>query len=288
MVVKDVSKVGNRGAIFTFEDDITVYLIDTAKNWFLCDTHLGPQSMECIKNYISLQANKKEVIVFNSHSDWDHIWGNCAFQSGIIIGHETCRQRMNEIGQFDLARLPEYHRGTIELVLPNLTFSDRITFVEADIEFIYAPGHTIDSSVCFDRKDSVLFVGDLVEYPIPYLDFSDLEAYIKTLDFIKNFPAKVKVSSHSGIIDNTLIDRNITYIKDIIKGSSIDPIVYQECPEVHNFNINNRLFLKYENMVREELKDNFDYTLFKNNFEDLKKVSYTDLQEALELYFMHL
>lgn len=286
--MKDVSKVGNRGIIFTFEDDIAVYLIQTDTYWFLCDTHLGPQSMECINNYISIESNLKDVIVFNSHSDWDHIWGNCAFQGKIIIGHETCRKRMNEIGQFDLTRLTEYHRGIIKLVLPNLTFSDRITFAEDEIEFIYAPGHTVDSSVCFDRKDSILFVGDLVEYPIPYLDFDDLQAYINTLDFIKNFPAKVKVSSHSGIIDNTLIDRNIKYIENIFKGSPIDPIVYQECPSVHNFNINNRLFLKYEKMAREKLKDNFDYTLFISNFEDLKKVNYTDLQEALELYFAKL
>lgn len=288
MAVKDISKIGNRGVIFTFEDDITVYLIHADKNWFLCDTHLGPQSMECIKQYISMQSNTKEVIVFNSHSDWDHIWGNCVFQGGIIIGHETCRKRMNEIAPFDLARLTDYHCGNIQLVLPNVTFSDRMIFAEDEIEFIYAPGHTIDSSVCFDRKDSVLFVGDLVEYPIPYLDFADLEVYLKTLDFIKNFPAKVKVSSHSGIIDNALIDRNITYIKDICKGNFIDPIIYQECPSVHNFNINNRLFLKYENMAREKLRDSFDYTLFRSNFEDLKEIDYTDLQEALELYFVRL
>jgi len=287
-VLKDVSKVGNRGVVFTFEDDISVYLIHADKYWFLCDTHLGPQSMEYIKDYISMQSNKKEVIVFNSHSDWDHIWGNCVFQDGIIIGHETCRKRLNEIGLFDLARLTEYHRGVIKIVLPNLTFSDRMTFVEDEIEFIYTPGHTIDSTVCFDRKDSVLFVGDLVEYPIPYLDFNDLETYIKTLDFIKKIPAKVKVSSHSGIIDNALIDSNTAYIKEILNNNSIDPILYQECPSVHNFNINNRLFLKYENMVREKLRGDFDYTLFRSNFEDLKEVNYADLHNALELYLARL
>ena len=288
MVIKDISKVGNRGVIFTFEDEITVYLINADNNWFLCDTHLGPQSMEYIKNYISMQSNKQELIVFNSHSDWDHIWGNCVFEDGIIIGHETCRKRMNEIGAFDLARLPEYHCGTIKIVLPNLTFTDRLTFAEDGIEFIYAPGHTIDSSICFDRKDSVLFVGDLVEYPIPYLDFEDLETYIKTLNFIKKFPASVKVSSHSGIIDNALIERNTKYVKDIFQGNSIDPMVYHECPSVHNFNINNRLFLKYEKMVREKLGQNFDYTLFRSNFEDLKTIGYTDLQKALELYLARL
>jgi len=288
MAIKDICRVSNRGVIFTFDDDITVYLIDTDQRWFLCDTHLGPQSMDSIKNYISRQSKKKEVIVFNSHSDWDHIWGNCAFEKGIIIGHETCRKRMNEIGTYDLARLPEYHCGIVQIVLPNVTFSDKLTFAEDEIEFIYAPGHTIDSTICFDKKDSVLFLGDLVEHPIPYLDFDGLETYIKTLDFIKKIPAKVKVSSHSGIIDNALIESNIAYIKNISQDKFIDPLVYHECPSVHHFNINNRLFLKYEKMIRIKLRDKFDYTQFRSNFENLQKVSYTDLQEALDFYYTKL
>jgi len=287
MTIKDMTKVGSRGVSFTFEDDITVYLIQADKKWFLCDTHLGPQSMECIKNYMNVVADHKEVVVFNSHSDWDHIWGNCSFQEGIIIGHETCRNRMKEIGQFDLTRLTEYHCGIIKLVLPNLTFSDKIIFAEDEIEFLYAPGHTIDSAVCFDRKDSVLFVGDLVEDPIPYLDFSDLGTYLKTLEFIKNFPAKVKISSHSGIINNRLIERNSTYIKDMITGNQIDPGVYQKCPKVHRFNVNNQLFSKYEKIVREQLKGEFDYSAFRSNFKDLGEFVYEDLQDALEKYLRH-
>jgi len=288
MAIKEVSKVGNRGVIFTFEDNISVYLICADNYWFLCDTHLGPLSMECIKQYIAAQANNKEIIMFNSHSDWDHIWGNCAFPDRIIIGHEMCRKRMREIGRFDLARLTQYHNGSINLVLPNVTFSERILFEENEVEFIYAPGHTIDSAVCFDRKDSVLFVGDLVEYPIPYLDFDDLKTYIKTLDFIKSFPARVKVSSHSGIIDNNLIDSNIAYIKDILLDNPVNLVVYGESQSVHNFNVNNRLFLKYENMVREKLKDDFDYSLFRGQFGELSEMSYKDLKEALEDYFKGL
>lgn len=288
MIIKDISKVGNRGTLFTFEDDTAVYLIHSDKKWFLCDTHLGPQSMEYINNYISMQSNEKEVIVFNTHSDWDHIWGNCVFQGGIIIGHEMCRKRMREIGQFDLERLTEYHCGSIELVLPNVTFNDKLTFAEDDVEFIYAPGHTVDSSICFDRKDSVLFVGDLTEYPIPYLAFDDLETYIKTLEFIKNFPAKVKVSAHSGIVDNGLINSNIAYIKNILNADPIESSVYEESVNVHNFNINNRLFLKYESMVREKLGDDFDYAVFKSHFENIGKIAYMDLQEALQIYFKNL
>lgn len=282
--MKDISKAGSRGVIFTFDDDITVYLIHTDTYWFLCDTHLGPQSMQTIKKYIAEQAKDKAVIVFNSHSDWDHIWGNCAFLGSFIIGHETCRQRMQEIGEFELELLRQQHCGNIKLVLPNVTFSDRLLFADEEVEFIYAPGHTVDSAICFDRKDSILFVGDLVEQPIPYLDYHDLATYIETLEFIKSFPAQIKLSAHSGIVDNDLIERNITYITMILQGKQVEPAIYQATPDVHNFNINNRLLLQYENKVRERLKDNFDYALFRRNFKDLKEVSYADLQVELEQY----
>lgn len=288
MVVKNISKIGTRGTIFTFEDDITVYLIQGTTKWFLCDTHLGPQSMVCIKEYMTDHAKGNDVIVFNSHSDWDHIWGNCAFPEAMIIGHETCKKRMAEQGQFDLVRLPEYHCGKIKIILPNVTFSERITFAEEQLEFSHGPGHTIDSSLCFDRKDAVLFVGDLVEDPIPYLDFYDLEVYYKTLSVIKEFPAKIKISAHSGIIDNALIERNMQYIQDILHNNLIHPMVYEGSSSVHNFNLNNRLFLQYENIVREKLKENFNYAVFKSNFSDLETVNYVELQAALEVYLLNL
>ncbi|GBG58474.1 MBL fold metallo-hydrolase [Sporomusaceae bacterium FL31] len=254
MNIREVRPVGSRGKLITFEDHISVYLIQTEREWFLCDTHLGPLSMEAVKAYMSQHSTTQQpMILFNSHSDWDHIWGNCAFENAWIIGHELCRKRMQQIGAFELAKLTEYHQGTIDLVLPNLTFSERLSFEEAELEFIYTPGHTVDSAVCFDKKDQVLFVGDLVEEPIPYLDFSDLEMYIKTLEFIKSFPAKVKISAHSGIVDHALIQRNIDYIKAILQGSPVAPSSYQATPEVHRFNVNNRLFLKYEHWFRQSL-----------------------------------
>lgn len=279
-----IREIGNRGVVFTFEDNISVYLIKADNRLFLCDTHLGPISMECIKKYISSQVNNKEIIIFNSHSDWDHIWGNCAFRDAVIIAHETCRKRMHEIGGFDLERLTEFHNGTIDLKLPNLTFSNKIRFEEDEVEFIYAPGHTIDSAVCLDGKDSVLFVGDLVEHPIPYLDYYDLEVYIKTLKFIRDFPARVKISSHSGTVDNSLIDSNIEYIGDILSGNPVDPKTYKECRSVHNFNVNNRLLLKYENMAREKSGGNFDYKAFRCGFDGWENIEYGALKEALESY----
>lgn len=279
-----VREIGIRGVIFTYDDDISVYLIKGDHHYVLCDTHLGPLSMNVIKDYLPIQLTPKELLVFNSHSDWDHIWGNCAFEDAKIIGHTSARSRMREIGDYELNRLRKFHHGDIKLKYPNLTFSETLVLEEEDIEFIYAPGHTIDSSLCFDRRDSVLYVGDLVEFPIPYLDYYDLHAFIETLEFIKNFPAKIKLSAHSGVVNEDLIERNLSYIKDILLGQPISLEIIGSSAEVHQYNLNNRLLLKYEPLVRDRYGENFDYTSYKSNFSDLGQVDSDDFKAALEKY----
>ncbi len=81
-MLQEIIEVGNRGVIFQYKDQNLVYLIKGTKRLYLCDTHLGPKSMEAVKGY--LQDNNltnRELIIFNSHSDYDHNWGNCAYKN---------------------------------------------------------------------------------------------------------------------------------------------------------------------------------------------------------------
>jgi glyoxylase-like metal-dependent hydrolase (beta-lactamase superfamily II) len=286
MPIKAIQPIGQRGRIITFDDDISVYLIQAKHHWFLCDTHLGPQSMEELNTELDCPSGQPELILFNSHSDWDHIWGNCAFPGATVIGHDLCRTRMQDIGRYELETLSRYHRGTIALIYPNLTFSQTLQYAEEGVAFHYAPGHTVDSAVCFDQQDSVLFVGDLVEYPIPYLDFADLSTYLGTLAWLRQFPAAIKVSAHSGIVDEALIERNMAYIRAIQEGQTVEPTIIQPGSTVHTFNLNNRLFLEYEHQVRQKLGAQFDYYGFRNCFGDLHTVDYEALARALKDY-MH-
>lgn len=275
-----IQHCGSRGTIFTFSDNISLYLIEASDRYFLCDTHLGPDSMAAVTEYLGKSLRKKPLIVFNSHSDWDHIWGNCAFADTMIIGHTLCRQRILENGAFDLARLASYHCGEVTLRPPNVTFSDRLVFDEAQLEFRHMPGHTADSAICIDYKDQVLFVGDLVEQPIPYLDFADLSGYIETLEWLIAYPAKVKLTAHSGIVDDCLIEQNIKYIQAVMIGTPVDSRVYQESAHVHRFNINNQFVLQYERTMAEQGKI-FAYQAFRNQYPSFENYSIEELESRL-------
>ena len=246
-----VSNIGSRGRVFTFDDDISVYLITGSRFHILCDTHLGPESMDQVTRYLADSPCTGPVIIFNSHSDWDHIWGNCFFPDSFIIGHELCKTRMLERGHFDLRQNSSLMRGEVRITPPNLIFSDRLILDDEDIEFSHAPGHTIDSAICYDHRDKVLYLGDLVEDPIPYLDAADLDTYITTLRSLLTYQAEMLVSAHSGIVSRDLIEQNIAYIAKVKDGISMDPQRFGAYREVHQWNLNMRILYEFEPWFRD-------------------------------------
>lgn len=271
-----IERIGRRGVFFTFgegdapfEYNTSVYLINTGKRIFLCDTHTGPKSMDIVKNYINDNGwNNKELIIFNSHSDWDHIWGNCAFEYATIIGHVKAKERMLERGRYDLERLGRFHNGEIELKLPDRTFESLLCFEEDKIDFVYAPGHTIDSSICIDKKDSVVFAGDLIEHPLPTISHYDLQGFLNSLEAIKSNSAETILSAHSGKVSEELLKENIDYVRDLLELGGLMPVEEkdEEWQSLHYYNVKNLMFLKHVDFIKEMQGNAFDYKRFKQEF----------------------
>lgn len=280
----NVQQIGSRGSMLTFDDGISLYLIHCSRFNLLCDTHLGPFSMNEVSSFLSDKSGSDRTIVFNSHSDWDHIWGNCSFPDSFIIGHELCRERMLERGEYDLSQNASLRRGSVILKPPNLTFSNRLCFEEEDLEFIYAPGHTIDSAVCYDRQDMVLYLGDLVEDPIPYLDARDLDTYLMTLRSLLIHPAQVLVSAHSGIVTKDLIEHNIKYITGVRDEVPMDPEEFGEYRDVHHWNLNMRIIFKNDTKIRDFMGDDYSYVALLEQLGDLHSLNNEDLMAVLNRF----
>jgi len=296
--------------MFTFQGsesaigDYSVYLINGDKNIYLCDTHLGPESMKPIQKYIQSNGlGHKQMAEFFSHADWDHIWGACAFEGAMVVAHDKCPKGIFDRGNMDLERKSEAINGKVKLVYPSLTFDSRLTFRDDGVEFIYAPGHTIDSAVCYDRKDSVLFVGDLVEKPEPVISHHDLETYIETLESLKGMAAHAMVSSHSGLVSINDIDENIQFIRDF-QDIALSGPVHADSEDYEDGNEMIRklyLLLMYEDAISQSVGDSFDYQGFQKEFwgsldmdylnsrtELLRNVSFEDLKLALESHMVEL
>lgn len=233
-----IRQMGTRGMMVTFDDQISLYLITCSRFYLLCDTHLGPESMAIVQQILDKEPRPEKTRIFNSHADWDHIWGNASFPGSLIIAHDSCRSRMAERGAFDLAHHATMTRGVVQIRLPDCTFSERLTFDDEGISFSHAPGHTIDSAICYDMVDQVLYLGDLVEDPIPYLDAADLDQYLATLQTLLDHPAQILVSAHSGPVSRDLIRSNMAYIRSFRDGAVFAPESFGGYAPVHRWNLN--------------------------------------------------
>ncbi|MCY6356787.1 MBL fold metallo-hydrolase [Clostridium sp. ZS2-4] len=217
-----VEKLGSRGYVFTFFELVNsefncttnVYLIDGKNYFFLCDTFLGPKSMVEIEKFIHRYLKEKTIIVFNSHSDWDHIWGNCFFENSMIISHARCRNDIEKNALDELNKYKQYSQGNVNICLPNVTFKDKINFIEDEIEFFYSPGHTNNSASCLDMKDNVLFAGDNVESPYPYLTCNNFKVYEETLNNYLKIKADYIIPGHGEITNYKLVRENLRHIKE--------------------------------------------------------------------------
>lgn len=220
----DIERVGKRGVLFTFHElhgfETNVYAISGRKHIFIADTFLGPEPMERVKEYMASNFSLKPFVVFNSHSHWDHIWGNCAFKEGMIISHEICREMIIKAGSDEKDRHSGCMMGNVVLTYPDVTFSESLTFSEDNVKFFHSPGHTEDSSSMLDMEDDVLFVGDNIESPIPYLNCSALDTYIKTLEGYLNMDADRIIAGHCHELDRRLIETNIEYIRRFRDGDT--------------------------------------------------------------------
>ena len=214
-----VQKVGSRGYVFTFKDPykLNIYVINGEEHIFICDTGFGSDSVNELLDYLrTIDIHSKPFIVFNSHADYDHVWGNHVFKESEIIAHELSPEIFQKEGEEILEKYAEHKRGEVVLTPPNKLFKEKIVFEVEGVEFYHSPGHTLESSSCFDHKEKILFVGDNIESPFPYINFLNLENYCNSLREYLTRNAKIIISGHDEVMfDETLIQENLQYLETI-------------------------------------------------------------------------
>ncbi len=236
-----MKEIGTRGLLFSFDNPYktNIYVINGEKFVFICDTFLGPDPMnEVIKELKKKGFLPKPVIVFNSHHDYDHIWGNQCFKDSIIMSHEMCLNKIEDIGEKDLEDYKDHQKGDVQLTLPNVVFKDKVFFEEEGVEFYHTPGHTEDSASCFDHIDEVLFVGDNLETPLPYIRILDIPEYIATLEEYLEREPVIILSGHDDIMfTNEFLQQNLNYLKEFQEESVDKTNFTQKHKGIHFMNL---------------------------------------------------
>jgi cyclase len=142
--------------------------------------------------------------LINTHHHLDHTLGNHAFADRTIIGHALTRTEMQRVGRpFDriLAQAPHFAPelpADVPLVLPTLTYTDRLTLYvnDREVQLIHVPtAHTIDDTLVYLPEERILFAGDVAFFYVTPLAFEgsvlgwlDALAAIATLDVERIVP----------------------------------------------------------------------------------------------------
>jgi glyoxylase-like metal-dependent hydrolase (beta-lactamase superfamily II) len=155
-----------------FFDAVTA--IATEKGIVMLDAGFTPQMTERYKKIIAKALGRNDFkYLINTHSHWDHTYGNQAFPGATIIGHENCKAEMTKVAEDGDRSLESFKRyinsrtekfksldansdagkqeykelttgsmvledlqnKTFKLTPPSLSFTDKLTLFLGDVTF---------------------------------------------------------------------------------------------------------------------------------------------------------
>jgi cyclase len=171
-------------------------------------------------------ADKKVAFVVNTDSHKEKCAGNRFFKEATIIAHDwtwkdmkgysdTWRQRL-----IDSLRARDPQMATdfenLEIVLPHITFSKKMIlhFGEKTVQVLHIGGHTPGSSMVYDPKESVLFVGDVVvQGEHPFLGQANSKEWLDALVRIRKSRAEIIVPGYGPICDRESTQAVSNYVR---------------------------------------------------------------------------
>ncbi len=155
-------------------DLVRSFLIVTQRFVVVYDTLLGPLSGRWLRELALEAAEGRPLVVVNSHSDWDHCYGNMCFPEPILGAGECAKRLSGAVGKKELAMKRGEHASyeAVEIKAPSILIADGCVLDGGDLtlQVLGTPGHRPDHLALFIPEISTLFPGDCVEDPIPLVD----------------------------------------------------------------------------------------------------------------------
>lgn len=207
------------------------------------DTLTRPDDMQAV---LPLLGDRPVTVIY-SHADWDHIWGTAALPYAEVLAHTRCAARFADptdvaatLREHQAAR-PGYY-DAVTLVPPTRTFEETLSLDLGDLTLeLYAlPGHTPDCIVAFVPAWKILFAGDTVETPLPYVPGPDqLAGWAAALErWAADERIATVIPCHGMIGGSELLRRNAAYLRGLPDGSSpLPPDLDEAYKEVHTANL---------------------------------------------------
>lgn len=220
------TRVADDTWVFTSElyVEVNAGLVVTNEGGILIDTLPFPSETQQIIEFVKRVCPEGIKYVVNTISHADHIYGSCFFPEAELIAHKACREMLIEYGYaaLDQAKETTPELRHVEIRLPKVVFNEGmlIRLGGKTVHLHHSPGPSPEVCVVHVREDKVLFASDLV-MPVPLIasDFSDIEAYKRSLANLYDYNLESIVQGHGDILLRgevmTSIETSIQYLTDI-------------------------------------------------------------------------
>lgn len=206
-------KITARNIMFTkptkYGWDLNLGLILGDNRNYVIDTGVGTSSVRPILEYIG--ADKKPIVVINTHWHWEHVWGNWCFEDAIIISHPICRELVDKHWDDEVKRNAEHVIASdVRKKLPTLVFQDKLYFPDDGVSIFHSPGHTEDCISVYDEQDKVLHAGDNIgdtnEMILPEID-TDFTTFKRLIELYDKYDFDICISGHNKPQDKDVLER---------------------------------------------------------------------------------
>ena len=161
---------------------VDAFVVVSARYVVLVDTMISPQTAQGMLDIAQPHlAGGRQLLVVNTHVDWDHFWGNQLFAGPKAIHaapifasrHSARRFGDEEAIQRFLAEMRAQRPGRydeVQVTRPTVLFDDRLLIDGGDltVELFPTPGHQPDHVAVYIAEIGTLLAGDAAEFPFPF------------------------------------------------------------------------------------------------------------------------
>lgn len=193
--------IHNGGAI------ANVAILDSKAGAIIVDTGPSRRYGEALRDLAKTLTGKDVARVYLTHFHPDHMFGNQAFEPGVIASSQGVADGMKELGEAFADAMyrtaGDWMRGT-ELVLPGkIVGAEAEDFGDRRIRTLSMRGHTGADLVLFDETSGFIFAGDLVFLDrAPTTPHADLERWRISLANLGGIPHRLLIPGHGPAEDS--------------------------------------------------------------------------------------
>lgn len=156
-------------------------------------------------------TDRRIEYVIDTHSHWDHSWGNEEFPDSTIIGHANCRSEMLDLEarEWWLNRVVtaddpwSEEAKTVTVTPPDLTFQTKLSlyFGGRQLDLLYlGRAHTSGDIFVHLPEERLVFTGDVAQDGgVPFTLDGYLEDWVETGRRLAELPVDQFVSGHGPV-----------------------------------------------------------------------------------------